>query len=580
MLFAGSAQMSIFGLISYYIYALVRWILSRRDIPGTAMRYIWFPLAGVILGVFIAAIQLIPTVELVSFTERAGQLSKEFRSTGSWLDFTRLGAIFAFPLIGDVGQVLHYGSSVLYVGFIPGMLLMCCMLYGWRENRIRVHLITGIILVLIAMGTRNPFNMWMAEVPPFDKLRYFGRFAGFASWHFLTASGLWLASFLEKHPAGKLDWHILRRTFGAPLLWIAILLIIFSFANKLSVYTAVGLIFAIIQLIVMVLFVRRAKLRFHLATIAAIFSILLAIPLGNLFQVYTKEYKRVLGTYKALAAERPGGRFFMEGEGPLISLEGHGPLFLTPYRTIKGFAGGNAGTMAGLNVLSGFSPLKLYGWQRRVLDSLDSASDFPHVRELTYPMIKPDYVVKRDDKPMDGYTVEGNVVLDGIAEDGRLYKSLEQQPIFYFADEISEEESLSLPFGEIITLIKFSLDGKATSLMAKPRRELNSSEGHIERFKRTKHGYVITGEFKGDCFLVILDSWYTGWHAYLDGEETPIYCVDIVFRGVKVTDGHHTIEFHYRPKGFRTGMIISIISLLISLLLIAIPSGKRVSLVR
>jgi len=68
--------------------------------------------------------------------------------------------------------------------------------------------------------------------------------------------------------------------------------------------------------------------------------------------------------------------------------------------------------------------------------------------------------------------------------------------------------------------------------------------------------------------LVLGDSFYPGWEATVDGEETTVYQVDHTLRGVFVPAGTHNIQFKFRPKTVQTAVVISSISLLIAILLI------------
>jgi hypothetical protein len=62
----------------------------------------------------------------------------------------------------------------------------------------------------------------------------------------------------------------------------------------------------------------------------------------------------------------------------------------------------------------------------------------------------------------------------------------------------------------------------------------------------------------GDGLLFVSDSYYPGWKAYLDGKETKIYRANYTFRAVFVPKGKHTVDFIYKPKSFRIGMVISL----------------------
>jgi hypothetical protein len=55
-------------------------------------------------------------------------------------------------------------------------------------------------------------------------------------------------------------------------------------------------------------------------------------------------------------------------------------------------------------------------------------------------------------------------------------------------------------------------------------------------------------------FLVLADTRYPGWRAYLDGRETPILPARGVFRAVAFPAGRHRVDFYYRPQAFKIGL--------------------------
>lgn len=57
--------------------------------------------------------------------------------------------------------------------------------------------------------------------------------------------------------------------------------------------------------------------------------------------------------------------------------------------------------------------------------------------------------------------------------------------------------------------------------------------------------------------LVLTDSYYPGWKAYLDGVETPVYPANYLFRAIKVPDGNHSVEYRYLPASFLAGLALT-----------------------
>ncbi|MDD5686302.1 MAG: YfhO family protein [Elusimicrobia bacterium] len=62
-------------------------------------------------------------------------------------------------------------------------------------------------------------------------------------------------------------------------------------------------------------------------------------------------------------------------------------------------------------------------------------------------------------------------------------------------------------------------------------------------------------------FLVLTDSFYPGWKAFIDGQETKIYKADYIFRAVEVPPDRHLIRFAYKPYYFIVGKWVSVFSL-------------------
>ena len=62
-------------------------------------------------------------------------------------------------------------------------------------------------------------------------------------------------------------------------------------------------------------------------------------------------------------------------------------------------------------------------------------------------------------------------------------------------------------------------------------------------------------------FFNYTDAYATGWQARINGRGTPVYRANHVFKGVVLPPGRHLLEFVYDPASFRTGLIISLVSL-------------------
>jgi len=62
-------------------------------------------------------------------------------------------------------------------------------------------------------------------------------------------------------------------------------------------------------------------------------------------------------------------------------------------------------------------------------------------------------------------------------------------------------------------------------------------------------------------YLVLADTWYPGWQATVDGEPAEILRANYAFRVVGLEAGEHVVEFVYRPRAVMAGMMLSVASL-------------------
>lgn len=78
-----------------------------------------------------------------------------------------------------------------------------------------------------------------------------------------------------------------------------------------------------------------------------------------------------------------------------------------------------------------------------------------------------------------------------------------------------------------------------------------------------------------DAYLVVLDTFFPGWEAKIDGKATPIYRTNYSFKGMMLPKGNHIVELIYNPDSIKYGAIISVLSLIMIVLILFFPLLKR-----
>lgn len=75
--------------------------------------------------------------------------------------------------------------------------------------------------------------------------------------------------------------------------------------------------------------------------------------------------------------------------------------------------------------------------------------------------------------------------------------------------------------------------------------------------------------------LVLSDTYYPGWKAYVDGEKVRIYPTDVALRSVFLEPGEHEVRFVFAPTSFKIGSLISGLSLLALAAYVSLgPAGR------
>ncbi len=76
-------------------------------------------------------------------------------------------------------------------------------------------------------------------------------------------------------------------------------------------------------------------------------------------------------------------------------------------------------------------------------------------------------------------------------------------------------------------------------------------------------GYIkMTCNTSQPGLFFISDTYFPGWHARVDGKKTKIIRADYAFQGLWLTQGTHIIELNYDPASFKYGALLSIIGIL------------------
>jgi hypothetical protein len=113
------------------------------------------------------------------------------------------------------------------------------------------------------------------------------------------------------------------------------------------------------------------------------------------------------------------------------------------------------------------------------------------------------------------------------------------------------------------------LEGEAEGDYSCSTAEASGAALHVLKLddvavRRNPNRLEVEFEAPASGWIVISDVWYPGWRAYLDGELAPILRANYLFRAVSTPGGAHRLVMIYQPTSFWAGMAISLISLIVT----------------
>jgi hypothetical protein len=152
----------------------------------------------------------------------------------------------------------------------------------------------------------------------------------------------------------------------------------------------------------------------------------------------------------------------------------------------------------------------------------------------------------------------------------RVEPRYERAWIVHRARLVEDSEALALlaapefdPFDEILLS-----DSPAGFTVFEP----GSGRSTVELLERAPERIRLRAQLAAPGWLVLGEWHYPGWHARVDGQRQPIYRAHYGLRAVPVESGLHEIEFLYRPVTFYVGGGLSVGSLALAIVILAVKS--------
>lgn len=587
-------------LLPFFAMVGVAYVLPRVLAATRAWNAAAAIFGAALLGLALAAAQLVPTLCHLPLSPRALGTSYEFASSYAWPKLDYLATLVVPDLFGVEDRARWYGAFNHWemAAYYTGLWALCFSLFAAFSaragRRLGVALLWAAALVGIALafGDAGPLHGWFyRHVPLYAALRCPTRALVMSMFAFsvLGADGLDL---LIARVTPRRRWPLVLGVAAATLAVVAaVVLVKTHFLFKVPKGAVPGgvtearLAFAHFA---WVLGAGVALLGLHASgrarsAIAPAFFALALLDLYSLDRGYLqpKPFDYVDGSQRFqavdwLLAQKPTDRF---------ALDPHGPFRLH-----------NLGMTYAIPSATAYSSVQIFRYVN-FLEVLASGRGLP--RPLRSDPAASD--VRRFDGPLVSLLNVRWVISDHLPAAGwilRFHPTVKQHtPASYW--EPSWDQRLSVwenprvmprafvvhgaqvVHGDDAALTALAkLDPRKTALLeVTPSVSLPPrSDAPIEpaRIVEDWRGRLrISADASAPGILVVADADYPGWEARVDGAAQPLLRADYALRGVALPAGHHEVELRYRPRAVYGGLAVSLLAMLALIGLAAIGRARE-----
>jgi hypothetical protein len=562
---AACPEINIMTILLLYAHSL--YFLQRK--PGfTGFAHLTVSLgAAVILALGLASLQLIPTAKLMENSFRDEGLTYETHTRWS-LEPEKLSTLVLSP---DYGKLLDSRDyPTWFNGFIHtfymGLLGVAFVLFGFifrREKPIGFWLVVFLFGIFLAFGKYNPiYETLYPWVPLLNLFRFPEKYFFVSSFAAIFLSGYVLETLIQSAKNHRFKifpvltiltllfggtlYFGMRQNYPSPLLPLLVLLL-FSFA------------------FVMFCFRKLSKSVFASLVCFLVLIDLSVKDLQLLPLIDRKFYEK-----EPLIMDTVGGssgkyRIYSGqiAKTPDPNLNPRGSTWMDELFLAKQYLRPFTGMVYGIEHAGGHPGLGLELRKHLVwFQALIKAPPDKRLRILKRSNVK--YWVDWDSSTR--FSAQGVPLI--LPDRVKVWNDVLPRAYMVGRMQLGKESEI------LNTYYDESFDPLASVLLSDPVDFAPSAQfsGKVEEVVYRPNHVTVKTLQKGDGFLVLMDSYFPGWTVTVDGREQLILKANHFYRAVQLDSGPHTLEFDYFPEGFKEGLVVSAIALL---LLMVLPLWKR-----
>jgi len=575
---AGHAQTAAYVFlitVVYYFFALHSGFrLSAKFYYGSLF----------LLAFGLAAIQLLPSFELLSLAARNAATSSEvfYRLQ---LPVQQLVMVFAPDFFGNPATKnfwgVDYNEFLGYFGIVALVFASIAIYHSWREAGVRFFFTVSVIALLFALPTPLSGLLQRLNIPVLGT-GIPARALFIVEFSFVVLAAYGVHDYLNKKISSKpiiVLGGIYLFLWGIVYLVPTVIPQLNTVANlsvaKRNLILPTGLFLASTTLLLMSR--QRSFLRFIALFLLLGFAsfeyqylfnkYLPFAPMTYLFPNHPliSQLQQVSGEGRIFGYDTARIETNFPTQWRLYSPEGYDPLYIRRYGELM-YAGKKGSLQE--NIPRSDATLT---------DSLPSQDSYP--KQVLMNLLGVRYIADKNDAIFQGSdsTKYPDDRFELLWQKGkwRIYennKALPRAAVFYDWEIKRSDEAI------IKTLFSpaFNYRNKLILTESPGYGQKNASPTPAVFKAYTANTIIIAAVAPSNGVLFLSDALYPGWNAYIDGKKTKIFQADYAFRAVPITRGRHTVVFRYEPLSFFIGALISTVSVMIILILFVVK-GKTIT---
>lgn len=154
--------------------------------------------------------------------------------------------------------------------------------------------------------------------------------------------------------------------------------------------------------------------------------------------------------------------------------------------------------------------------------------------------------------------------------DKSTYKADQDEYIFNLGYKEKAENEVTIRFSQTLDVDFDSISIYVQPMYATEQYTSNLKENALENVTFGRDCFTGEVDLDKDKLMVFSIPYQNGWTAYVDGEETEIEKVNMMYSGLSLSEGHHVIEMKYHMPGLKISLIISASGIMILIIALII----------